>query len=165
MNADISIKKIKRRGFGIVEILVAAAIIGLGLTGLAAVGNFALRAQANLKKSLMATNLASEAMEATKSLKDGGWSNISALTIDAPYHPAQSGSPLKWSLVAGEETTNEFSRKIILSQVQRDANDDIAESGGIIDPNTRKITVTVFWNERGRAYETILTSYIADWKP
>jgi len=152
------------KGFSIIEILVAAGIIGLVLAGLAGLANFALQMQNLQKQNLIATNLAIEAMEAAKAVKEGNWADVSTLTLGSSYHPVQAGSPLKWSLVSGVEAINSFSRQIVFSQVFRDSEDDIADSG-VVDPNTKKVTSTVSWSEHGRPYSVILTSYLANWKP
>ncbi len=144
---------------------MAGAIISVALASLAALGNFVLRTQSYLKQNLVAANLAAEAMEATKAVKDESWPVFGALSLEAPYHPAKTGSPLKWSLVAGEETIGVFSRRIVLSGVQRNSDDDIVESGGIPDQDTRKVSVVVSWSERQNTYQVNLESYLANWKP
>jgi type II secretory pathway pseudopilin PulG len=42
-----------------------------------------------------------------------------------------------------------FERSITITNVNRDSNGDIVETGGTPDPNTKKVTVTVNWNDRG----------------
>ena len=153
------------KGFGLIEILIATCIIGLALAGLATLGSYALRLQSYLQNNLIATNLAIEAIEATKAVKAESWSAFSSLTFGAPYHPAKTGSPAKWTLAAGSETINGFVRQIIISQVSRDANDDITTSGGTPDPGTRKITATVSWSDHGQNYHTDIELYLTNWKP
>jgi len=156
-------KNLIKKGFGIIEIIIAAAIISLALASLGFLGNFAIRIQTHLKQNQIATNLAVEAMEAAKAVRNESWTNFSALPIDTAYHPEKGGVPLKWSLVAGVENINGFSRHIIFSQVLRDADFDIAENG-TPDPNTRKIVASVFWNEKGKMYQVDLVSYLTNWR-
>jgi type II secretory pathway pseudopilin PulG len=156
--------KLKSKGFGLIEILVAAALVGLVLVTLISLGNFALKAQAHFKKNLVAVNLAAESIEAVKSLKDENWTNISGLSMGTPYYPVVSGTPLKFSLAAGQESINGFSRRLLASQVYRDVEDDIVSSGGTLDPGTIKITSIVSWSERGRLYEIILVDYLSNWR-
>jgi type II secretory pathway pseudopilin PulG len=158
-------KKINQRGIGLIEILIAAAIIGLVLTSLAAVGNFALKISDHLKKNIIAANLAAEAIEAAKSVKEENWNNIAGLDLGAAYHPSKTGSPLKWTLSQDSETINGFSRQVVLSPVYRDSNDDIAAAGGTLDSDTKKITAAVFWQEGSQNYQINLTAYLANWKP
>jgi type II secretory pathway pseudopilin PulG len=156
-------KKCKTQGFGMIEIIIAATIISLALASLAFLGNFAIRIQTHLKQNLIATNLAVEAMEAARAVKEENWTNFSALELDTPYHPQKGGAPLKWFLVSGAEIINGLSRQVVFSQVFRDDNDDIADIG-MSDSGTRKITATVSWNERGNNYEVKLESYLTNLK-
>lgn len=153
----------EQRGIGVVEILVAVAVIGVSLVSLMGLADFALKINAGLKKDLAAANLASEAIEAGRAIKDEGWNILASYSSAVPYHPFRSGD--KWILAVGAETLGDFSRQIILEDVYRDASDNITASGGALDPNTRKISVTVAWTERGSARQVSLTSYFTDWQP
>jgi len=157
-------KTSESKGFGIIEIIFAVTIISLAIFGLMQVGNFALRLQSHLKQNLIAENLAIEAMEATKAFKGGDWTSFSGLSLGTPYYPVKSGSPLKWSLTAGSETINNFSRQVVLDQVSRDIDDNIVTSGGAIDTGTKKVTTTVSWTEQGKSYQVVLTSYLTNWQ-
>ena len=97
-------KNLKNRGFGLLEIIIVVAIISFTLTALAGMGNYALKISNQLKNNVIATNLAAEALETAKAVKNEDWNLLAALTEDAPYHPVKSGSPQKWVLVAGAET-------------------------------------------------------------
>jgi type II secretory pathway pseudopilin PulG len=154
-----------QEGISVVEILITAAVIGLALTSLITAGNFALKISTQLKKNIIATNLAAEVIEATKAVKQESWSNISSLALSVPYHPTKTGSPQKWTLTPNSETIDGFLRQVILTPVYRDSNDNIVTSGGILDENTKKIVAVVSWSERGKNYETNLTVYLANWKP
>jgi prepilin-type N-terminal cleavage/methylation domain-containing protein len=159
------INKNRQRGVSLIEVLIAAAVISLVLVGLVMVGNLALKISVQLKKNIIATNLAAEVIEATKAVKQESWSNISSLALSVPYHPTKTGSPQKWTLTPDSESVDGFLRQVILSPVYRDTNDDIVTSGGTLDPETKKITASVFWSERGQNYQTNLTLYLANWKP
>lgn len=152
----------KQQGIGMVEILVVVAVIGVALVSLMGLADFALKINAGLKKDLVATNLASEAVEVSRAIKDESWAVLAAYG-SGTYHPVQSGG--KWILAAGAEAINGFNRQITLEDVYRDVSDNITASGGTLDPNTRKISVVVSWIERGSARQVSLTSYLADWKP
>ncbi len=152
-----------QRGIGIIEILVVVAIIGIALVSLTGLANFTLKVNAQLKKNLIATNLASEAVEAVRAIKDGSWADLASYSTGIAYHPVQSAG--EWQLASGSETIGDFSRQIILDQVYRDGSDDITASGGVLDPNTLKITATVSWTEKGAAQQVSLIDYLADWKP
>ena len=46
----------------------------------------------------------------------------------------------------------------------RDGTDNIVESGGADDPNTKKVTATVSWEERGRSHSIELITYLTNWR-
>jgi len=157
-------KNAKNRGWGMLEIIVVVAIIGFALTALAGLGNYALKISSQLKNNVIATNLAAEAIETAQAVKNENWNLLANLSEGLPYHPEKSGSPPKWVLVSGSENINGFSRRIVLSPVLRDSNDDIALTGNL-DPQTKKITATVSWNETGTDKQISLTVYLTNWKP
>lgn len=155
----------QNKGVGLIEILVAIAIIGLILTSLAGLGNFILKINQQNKQSVIAAFLAQEAIEAIRAIKEENWNLIANLTDSNPYHPIKAGSPLKWVLTAGAETINGLTRQITVSPVYRDTNDNIITSGGILDPETKKITAVVSWNDNGRNYQTPIVYYLTNWQP
>lgn len=152
-------------GFGTIEILIITVIIGLSLVSLTGVGNLAFKISDRMKKNVIATNLANEALEATRSIKEGSWTTLANYGINSIYHPVKTGSPLQWSLTLGNESINGFVRQVIIENVYRDANDDIVTNGGAIDANTKKITATVSWADQGNPYQVKLSYYLTNWKP
>lgn len=147
------------KGVGLVEIIIAVAIINLAFFGLSQLGVLALRLLREEKQTIEAGYLAEEAIEAVRNVRDQGWNNISGLTMDAVYHPEISGLPQKWSLVSGAETINNYTRQIVIKNVQRDAFDKIIESGGTDDPNTKKITVIVSRDGKSIGFSTYITNF------
>ena len=59
-----------QNGAGIIEILVAVAIIGIVLSALAGFGYLSLKSTEANKKNLSAVNLASESIEAAKAVPE-----------------------------------------------------------------------------------------------
>ncbi len=157
-------KNFKNQGFGLIEIMVVVAIVGLAFGALAGLGNYSLKISSRLKNQVIATNLAAETIEATKAVKDENWNILANLSLETPYHPEKTGSLQKWTLVNGSENFNGFLRQAVLNQVFRDANDDIAPTG-TLDSNTKKITATVSWTEDGQNRQISLTAYLTNWKP
>lgn len=154
-----------KSGFGLVEILVAITIIGLSLSALAGLGNFALKIQNRLKKNMTASYLAAEAIEATRAIKDEDWALVSSLDVGSLFHPDQSGSPAKWSLSSGSEVISGFTRQVVFANVYRDSNDDIVAAAATLDTNTKKITATVSWSDQGQSQQVLLSTYIVNWQP
>ena len=57
---------------------------------------------------------------------------------------------------------NIFERIFTIENVGRDANDDIIGSGGINDPDTKKIVVSVSWRGRNGTTTESMSTYITN---
>lgn len=155
----------KNAGFGVVEILVAAAIIGTAIFSLFNVFVLASRVSAEAGDKVRANFLAEEGLEAVRYLKDDSWSrNIASLTAGTNYYLSFNSGTSRWSI----GTTNpgaidgKFTRVITLSNVSRDSSDNIVSSGGTNDPNTKQFSVTITWSEYGANQTLVLKTYLAD---
>jgi len=152
------------KGVSIIEILVVVVIINITLVIFLGLANFSLKISTYIKETNQANFLAQEAIEAVRNFRDGTtWDadGLGNLTTGIAYHPERSGdTPPKWQLIQEEETVDGFTRKVNFENVQRDGNDNIVDSGGITDPNTKKVTVTVSW--KNKIVE--LTTYFTNWR-
>lgn len=151
------------KGITIIEILIVITIVAFLLLGFFQLSSFSFRVIQHNEKQIKAINLAQEEIEAARNIRDESWDNISSLTMGADYYPAKSGLPPKWHLSAGSETINSFNRKVVFENVVRDDNDDIVESSGVNDPNTKKVIATVFWAEGEKTLYVELITYITNW--
>lgn len=155
------------KGISIIEILVAVVVIVVALTGLLGLASFSLRASSLLEQTAQANVIAQETIEAVRNFRDGTYwdaGGMGSLTTEADYYPQITGLPEKWQMAPGTETIGIFTRKVVLSGVQRDAFDNIVSSGGASDPKTKKIVATVFWQERGKSHKVEITTYLTAWK-
>ena len=57
----------------------------------------------------------------------------------------------------------DFQRKIIIKNIKRDANGDIADSG-TADPNTKQVTVIVWYEARGVVHNIKLKTILTAWE-
>jgi len=156
--------KNNEKGIGIIEILVVVAILGVTLGGLLELITFSMKTSSIVKQTSQADALAQETMEEIRSFRDyTDWNTdgLGTLTVGSSYYPVKSGSPLKWALVSGVENVGIFQRKVVFSSVNRDANKDIVLSGGTLDPDTKKATVTV---SRPGGASVELVTYFTNWK-
>ena len=155
-----------QKGILIVEILIAIAIIASISATIFGVVAIYLQTSGAMKETVQANMLAQEAMEATRSFRDGKtWSTdgLGTLSVDPVYyHPIKIGtSVLSWDLALDEENIDGFKRKVVFYNVQRDdVNKNIVSEGGTIDPNTKKVVATVSWKNKN----VELVAYLTNWK-
>lgn len=149
------------KGFGLIEVVIGAAIITVFLA--AAINVFATshRLESELISKIEAQYLAEEGIEVARFLRDSSWSaSVTPLTLGTGYYLDFNG--LIWrtastpSLVGGV-----FERKITFLTGYRDGNNDIAESG-TVDDDLRKVVVSVAWPVRGSTTTLSLVTYLTN---
>lgn len=151
------------RGFGTVEIMVVAAIIGITFASLYQLFIVASRPIRASARETEATYLAEEGIEATRILRNNGWtSNIAPLSTATTYYPTLSGGTWTLSSTDPGPINGAYTRTVVLDEAYRDANDDITTVTGTLDPDTKKITSTVSWSERGTSKNVVIETYITN---
>jgi len=117
---------------------ISAIMLPALLVGLVA----SRQGKAQQSERLDATTLSKEAYDIIRIIREQGWSNVSA---DGTYYPVLNGN--SWSLATGSAQVGEFTRYLTITDVYRNASTGaIATSGGVLDPSTKKIIITVIWN-------------------
>lgn len=159
-------------GFTLIEVLVACAIISISMFALMQTSQKGIQLSSFALKKSQASFLLEEGAEAVKSIRDNNWTTISNLSLSPTrYHLFFNNGLSAWVLdtsstsLVGSTTVyplNGFDRTVTISSVGRDSNDDILESGGTIDPRTKKVTIEVSWSSSGVANSKNLSFYITD---
>lgn len=163
-----------KNGITVVEIMVAVAILTTAFGGILALASFSFVSTDLASQTLQASSLAEGATEALRNYRDGiAWNDddggneydgLGIVAVGVEYHPEISGDvPPRWKFIQGAETIGIFERSVVFENVERDSQDTITESGGVVDLNTKKVTVTVSWEERTRAHSVELVSYFTNW--
>lgn len=160
-NFDFSCRS--ARGFGLVETVVGAAILVVLLLGLVQVGQFTFRLVDESSLRLRAAFLVEEGIEAVRVLRDTSWSaSIAPLALDTDRYLSFSGGAFSLGATPPAPVDGTFDRRVRFFAVNRDGSDNIVESGGTLDPNTRRVTVTVSWQNRGRTGTTTISTYFTN---
>lgn len=159
----------KQKGFGLIEIILAATIAIVVFLSVESYLNFSLKVAAEDVSQTEALYLAKSLLEQARGVRDenDGWeNNISSLALDSPYYFQASGtSPEKWAPVSGNQTVGKYTIWFDVSSVERDAgNGNIVASGGVIDGNTLKFTSHVSWSERSGAKHIDLFEYLTNFR-
>ncbi len=118
-----------KKGFSTLEILISLSILVLLIVCVLMVVSFTFRQIAFYQKFIQANYLAQEGQEITRNDK-----------------------------IEREDQINGFFRTINFEQVYRDNNGNISEVG-ILDPETKKVVVVVFFDNK----EIRLINYLTNW--
>lgn len=149
-------------GFGVLEVLVASAVVSTALVSLFFVFALSQRAVLRASEKVRANFIAEEGLEVMRHLRDRSWSeHLAGLAADTNYYLFFDTESSAWSITALNPgmIDGTFDRTVRVASVMRDiGSDDIVESGGVIDPDTWKVTVTVLWGGRLVSAET----YVGD---
>lgn len=153
-------KKLHKKGFMIIEVLIAASIITVATLATMAVAQKSIYVSRQAFHETQAVFLLEEGAEAIRISRDNSWNNISALTVDTNYYPTFSSGT--WTLSSTPNTVGIFTRIVTIANVNRDdATKDISVSG-TNDPKTKLVTVTLSWPEGGSTVTKTLQFYISD---
>lgn len=135
-----------QKGQLLVELILVMGLMALLLPALLTAFSASREGKAQQAQRQSATALLKETEVAVKAIKNNNWTTITGATVGSPYYPAISGTST-WTLTAGTETVNGFTRQVVINNVQRDTNGAIVASGGTVDPSTKQIVATISWTE------------------
>ncbi len=155
------LKQEKNKGFGLIEIVVSAGIIG---TILGSIFFFYQRASIinHRTTTLVQTNmLLVEGIEVVKFLRDESWSTkIEPLSTSTPHYLIFTSGD--WEVLAtSTPIDNVFTRWFVFEDVYRDGNDDIA-AVGTYDPDILKLSMYVAATTKGSTTTESIQTYIAN---
>lgn len=151
-------------GVGIIEVIGILAIVTIGLFALNELiaFNFGVTSKGIFQERALA--LAQEGVEVMTILRNQSWSGeIDSLIVGTSYYPQFNSGTNTWSLTTTPPPliNGIFNRSIVIEDVYRDASNNIATSG-TLDPNTKKITVTVSWTSQGQIKTVTVPTYLTN---
>ncbi|MFA6251338.1 MAG: prepilin-type N-terminal cleavage/methylation domain-containing protein [Candidatus Paceibacterota bacterium] len=153
------------RGFTIIEVLIACVIISLTTIALMSATTKGIELSNKALRQAQASMLIEEGIEAVKSIRDNddNWTVIPSLSLETNYYLSFNLNTNTWSLNTTPEAPIDeiFTRTIVISEVNRDGNDDIA-STGTVDDNIKKINVTVSWPDGGTINSKNINFYLTN---
>ncbi len=151
--------KFNRRGFTLIELILAIAIFAVIAAGVAVpiIGNH-LNSLEN-RKNVQANTLLTEAWEAVRSIRSNDWSDI----VNGAHGLRLAGGV--WEFYGTSDETDRFTRVITVSDVYRDADGDRVASGGTPDPDSKQVELQISWQptpyeNRSLTAESLLTNYL-----
>lgn len=149
-----------RRGAGLIEVMIAAAIVTLLVAGITSVYRVAIRSSREAIRGTQSSLLAEEGLEAVRVIRDASWNAIDSASIGTSYTLAWTGTT--WSLATTPALIDgTFDRRVVFGNVYRDASDDLADSG-TLDTGTVRVDVTVSWNTGTATTSRTVSTYIGN---
>lgn len=148
-----------KKGFSIVEVLLAMAIFAIFATGIFYLSLDTIQRDTKINLNTEALLYAKEGIEAVRNMRD---KNYLVLTNGDYGLSLNEGS---WEFVAAPEDISGFyERTITIEDVYRNEEGEINEEGIYLDPETKKITSEVIWYQKGIIPKSIsLTTYLSNW--
>jgi len=186
-----STQKRTQRGFTLIEVMISAAIITIGLCSMLAVFGVALAATQNAQEDMIAKQLASESMESIFTARDTsqlGWNLINNVSnggifVDNPqFNPINNAGAdgivgTGDDAVAGAQTlqmpgpdgiigTADDPAPLALTNFQRSVSITPVVSGGVTAADLRLVTITVQYttSQFHVPKNYILTAYISQYR-
>jgi prepilin-type N-terminal cleavage/methylation domain-containing protein len=128
-------------GFSLVELLVAISLFALILPSLYAGFMVSREGKPQQAQRVEAATYLTEMVEAVRVVRERGWEDFAQNGV---FHPVINGST--WELVTGSQVINGYTRQLQVSDVYRDSSGTIVQSGGILDPSSKKVDILVSWS-------------------
>lgn len=135
-----TVMRTEQAGQALVELLVAMGISAILLPAMATAFVASREGRAQQFQRMQASTLLRETNEAVRSIREKGWSQFA---VNGTYYPTITSST--WSLTAGTQSVNGFTRQVVIADAQRNASGALVTSAGTVDPSTKKVTVTISW--------------------
>lgn len=133
-----------KKGFSLVEAMLAISVFGLLVTVLSGVLIYGQRSSRSGSDRQKATFLAEEGLEAVRNIRDEDFSNL----VDGQYGLAVSSG--RWVLSGTSDEVRNYTRVINISTV---------------DENRKKVTAQVAWEEdSGVTRRAELSTYLSNWQ-
>lgn len=145
-------------GQSVLELMIAMSIFVLVVSGIMFLVLDAQTANRQGGERTQASFFTQEAFEAAQSIANQGWRNL----VDGDYGLDNSSGLWAWS--GNSNVFDQFTRRITISSVSRDGNGDIVATGGDLDFDTKKVTVSTIWNfTTSRPSEVTLETLLTNW--
>ncbi len=136
-------KQNKKIGFSVVEVIIAAAVLSIFISGLtAAYIGFARQIRSSGHKQ-QASLLSEEALEAVRNIRDNSYTNITDGTFGISYAANQ------WNLTGTNDTNGIYTRQVTIST---------------INSNQKQVTSTVTWRDNNISRSVSSGTYLTNWQ-
>ena len=137
-------------GFSLLELVIAIGVFVILIGGMVAPLVSHYFNSMETAQSVQAGALMTEGWETLRAIRNSDWA----------------------ALTSTEDTVGGFTRRVTIGPAQRDPDGALVESGGIVDPDTKKVAIEITWQptpykNRTLSAQGLLTNYAspAAWPP
>lgn len=131
-----------QRGNTMIELILAMGLAVLIFPALFSGFASTREGRVQQEKRLQAVTLLKETEQAVKNVRSNDWTSFA---VEGVYHPEVVSS--NWELVANTTTIDGFTQQVEVSNVLRNSAGDIVTVGGVNDPSTKQVVITISWAE------------------
>jgi len=131
----------KKNGFMLIELIIAMGIFSIVIFSTLEVFIASQTARGIGTDKVKATYLINEYFESLKNIRRQSWNN---LTNGRFIISTSTGSAILQPTTTGEVVGN-YTRFLDIADAYRDNEGNLVDSGGTIDPSTKKNTITISW--------------------
>lgn len=151
----------QQQGFGLIEMVIGATVLSVSLLGISSFFQKTLEVSTLTQSAVQGDYLLEEGVEAVKLLRDAGYANsIAKLSTTSPTYLTWNGT--NWATSSANIFIDgKFERKITVSEVYRNASEDIS-GAGTLDQNTRLVAVSVAWSLKGATTTRTIQTYVTN---
>lgn len=149
----------EKPGAALVEVIVAAGVCALVLVALSRMTVGAFTSSSRATDYAEATALANGGLEAARSIAGRNWS----LMVNGTHGVSVNGTHYVFN--GSSDTFGPYTRAVTIADGRR-SGDDLVESGGSVDPDTKRVTSVVSWLPDGstQSVSVTLVSYVMNWR-
>ena len=151
-----------KKGFLVVEVLLAAALFVTFATGMIAAVISGWDANRRAGEQTVAMAYVSEGLEAVRSIKNQDFANL----LPTPSLGVARSAGGVWSFSGSNNATDSgrYTRVVSVEDVNRDASGNIVLTG-TPDPSTKKVTSSVAWDfTTARPQDLSVSTYMTNWR-
>ena len=140
---------------------MGTAIISIVLLSLGSIAQFSIGAAKVSTERLQAVFLASETIEALKTMRDSNWTTrIAPLSAGSTYYLLFVTDHYEITTIQPALIDGKFNRYFILENVNRDSVTNDIASSGTNDPKTKLVKATMEWTSRGLTKTETVKTYV-----
>ncbi len=150
-------------GFGLLEVIVAVGLWVILASAGVMMTTGSLRINSQTSDNDQAILLASEGLDAVRTIKKIGWTTpfLATSCTSGCGVATVSGT---WGFSGTNNVFGKYTRQVLVTAVNRDSSGNIVNSGGTVDADTYKVESKVSWNRTPVVTGSIsLVSYLTNY--